>query len=142
MTVVVDASVALNWVIPQALTERSLLLWDRWQDAGERLVAPPLFAAEVTNVLRVYVRRGPLTPAEAADALDVLLATVAGEERASIYPRALDLSNHYALPSAYDAVYLALAESLACEMWTADRKFAVAVGRTGRVRLLTDDAAG
>ena len=42
MTVVVDASVALKWVLEEDGTDEALALWDRWQTAGERLIAPRL----------------------------------------------------------------------------------------------------
>ena len=42
-------------------------------------------------------------------------------------------------PAAYDAHYLALAEILDCEMWTADDRFFRAASSTsGRVRRLAD----
>ena len=41
MTVVVDASVALKWVLQETHTEEALDLWDRWQEGDERIVAPP-----------------------------------------------------------------------------------------------------
>jgi predicted nucleic acid-binding protein len=40
----------------------------------------------------------------------------------------LDLADRFALPAAYDAHYLALADWLGGEFWTADRRLAKAVG--------------
>ena len=36
--------------------------------------------------------------------------------------RALEIMQRFALPSAYDAHYLALAEARQCECWTADER--------------------
>ena len=41
--------------------------------------------------------------------------------------RALDLAERFSLPAAYDAHYLALADWLGGEFWTADRRLARAV---------------
>jgi predicted nucleic acid-binding protein len=127
VTVVVDASVALKWVLEEDGTDEALALWDRWQAAGERVVAPPIFRAEVANALRQVVRRGLATTREAADLLETLLETVAVEEPPPLYGRSLEMAHAFDLGSVYDALYLALAESEGCEVWTADRRLARAV---------------
>ena len=120
MTVVVDASVALRWVLPEEGTEDALRLWDRWQRAAERVVAPPIFRSEVTNVLHVKVRRGHIGLHDAAEALDSLLSIVEADEPEGLYDRALAMASEFGLSAAYDALYLALAEFRGCEVWTAD----------------------
>lgn len=128
MTVVVDASVALKWILNEEGTEEALALWDRWQAGGERVVAPPVFRAEVANALRQVVRRGVVTASDADELLDTLLDIVAIEEPLTLYARALRMSHEFDLGAVYDALYLALAERENCEVWTADRKLARAVG--------------
>lgn len=123
MTVVVDASVALKWALEEVHTEDALALWDRWQAAGERVIAPPLFRSEVTNALHQRVRRGQLQVFDAANILGTLVAIVATDEPEGLYDRALSLASALDLSSTYDATYLALAEFEACEMWTADLRF-------------------
>lgn len=134
MTIVVDASLALKWVLEEDGTDEALALWDRWQAAGERVVAPPIFRAEVANTLRQVVRRGLATTQEAADLLESLLETVGVEDPPTLYGRSLEVAHAFDLGAVYDALYLALAESENCEVWTADRKLARAVG--GRFPLL------
>lgn len=128
MTVVVDACLALKWGVEEEFTEQALELWDTWQGRNELLVAPPLFRAEVTNVLHRKVRLAEVDPLDASDILEVLLPTVATEEVEGMYERALALALALDQKSAYDTTYLALAESLSCEMWTADRRFVRAAG--------------
>ena len=128
MTVVVDASVALKWVIEEEGTDEALALWDRWQTAGERVIAPPVLRAEVANALRQFVRRGVVTARDSADLLDSLLDIVAIGEPPTLYARSLRMAHEFDLGAVYDALYLALAESENCEVWTADRKLARAVG--------------
>ena len=127
MTVVVDASVALKWVIEEDGTDEALDLWDWWQAGGERVVAPPIFRAEVANALRQIVRRGIATTRDAADLLETVLEVVAVEEPPALYARALEMAHEFDLGAVYDALYLALAEAEGCEFWTADRKLARAV---------------
>ncbi len=45
----------------------------------------------------------------------------------ALYLRAMALSEHFGLPAAYDAQYLALAEREECELWTEDTKLRRAV---------------
>ena len=137
MAVVVDASLAVKWVVPQKHTEHALALLDRWQVASERLIAPPIYRSEVTNVVHQYMRRGHLDRSEAADVLDALIDIVAIGEPEGLYSRALTLANQTQQGSTYDSLYLALAEHEECEMWTADRRFVRGVQRQfTRVRWL------
>ncbi|MBN1285209.1 MAG: type II toxin-antitoxin system VapC family toxin [Anaerolineae bacterium] len=53
--------------------------------------------------------------------------------------RAYDLATRFNRPTAYDAQYLAVAERLACEFWTADdRLFHAVAGELPWVRRLSD----
>ena len=135
MTVVVDACLALKWALQEEYTEEALALWDLWQDAREEVVAPPIFRAEVTNVLHRWARRGVLSAADAAAILDSLINVVASDEPSVLYDRALALAGSLGQGSAYDTLYLALAEFRDCELWTADHRFArAAQERFPRVR--------
>lgn len=122
MTVVVDASLALKWALPEEHTDQALALWDRWQVAAEEVIAPPLFRADVTNVLHQLVRGGHLNPDDAADILKSLISVVESGEPPALYDRALALASGLGLGATYDALYIALAEIEGCEMWTADRR--------------------
>ena len=137
MTVVVDASLAVKWVVPQELTQEALALWDQWQTNAELVTAPTLFRSEVANVMRQYIKRGSLTPFDAGEVLEELTDTVSTIEPDGIYRRALAIANDHQLGATYDAVYLATAESQGCEFWTADAKFFRTVGtRFHQVRLV------
>ena len=46
----------------------------------------------------------------------------------SLLKRAYELATQYNRPTAYDSQYLAVAERLNCEFWTADERLANAVG--------------
>lgn len=92
---------------------------------GKTVVAPSLLYYEVSNALHRYVVHGELPAEEAAEALETVLAmdiTLHGDT--ALHQRALDLANRFSLSSTYDTHYLALAESLNAELWTADRRLA------------------
>ena len=64
-TVVVDANLALKWVLLEEDSSPSLLLLDKWTDEGKTVIAPALFAYEVTNILYRQSVTGKLTYDEA-----------------------------------------------------------------------------
>jgi predicted nucleic acid-binding protein len=132
---VVDASVALKWVLPEADSDVALGLIGR-----HRLTAPDLLAVEAGNALWLRVRRRELTSVEARTALvDLLGAPVDYVADRPLARAALSLAADLGHP-AYDCVYLALAMDRAGIVVTADRRFAAAVAAhpylVGRVRLL------
>ncbi|RMF29966.1 MAG: PIN domain-containing protein [Chloroflexi bacterium] len=97
-------------------------LWVKWHRAGRSLVAPTLLYYEIANALHRYTVHGELLPQEATDMLDIALRLdIALYGDAAMHHRALQLAAHLSLPAAYDAHYLALAERLGAELWTADR---------------------
>ena len=122
MTVVVDASLALKWVLEEEYTEEALALRNQWRVTGQAVIAPSIFRSEVTNALHQSCRHGHLSRSDAAEALDILLSLVAIRDPIELYSRALVLAGDMALGSTYDALYVALAESEGCDMWTADQR--------------------
>jgi predicted nucleic acid-binding protein len=105
-----------------------VVLWKEWHEAEFLIVAPTLIHYEVSNALRRYVVHGELLPKEAAEALDAALQlgiTLQGD--AALHRRARALAEHLELATAYDAHYLALAERLGAEFWTADQRLVGAV---------------
>jgi predicted nucleic acid-binding protein len=127
--IVLDASVAAKLVLTdEPHADKTLALMRDSLSRSEPVVAPALLPSEVTNILRQRMRRTqmPLQVARQllADflALHITLATPAG-----LYDRALELADQHNLSAAYDAHYLALAQLLGCELWTADQRLVNAV---------------
>ena len=129
MTVVVDASLALKWVVEEEDTEPAIALRAEWFEMGELLLAPSIFGAEVTNALHRKARRGEMDLGDAQRAAGYLVSAVAPGEPPGLYGRALDLAAAFRLGAVYDGLYVALAELEGCEMWTADRRLVNAVQR-------------
>ncbi len=137
MAIVVDASVALKWVLEEENTEDAIALLHRWRELAELLLAPPIFRPEVTNALHRRVGRQEITRAQAIDAVGFLTSAVAIREPPGIYKEALALAHEFGLKYTYDSLYVALARAEDCELWTADRQiFRSAQPRFPLVRLL------
>jgi predicted nucleic acid-binding protein len=129
-TLVIDASIAVKWVVEEEGTEQALMLRKR-----AKLIAPELLVAECANILWKKVQREELSREEALLAAQLLqiaeielLPTRALLEAATRI--ALDLDH-----PAYDCLYLALAVESECRFVTADERFLRKVGQRGRGRL-------
>jgi predicted nucleic acid-binding protein len=115
-------------------TPTGQLVADRIADPAVGLHVPHLADIEVVQALRRYVQEGEIDSDAAAVALDDL--------------RALDLQRHAHEPlldrvwelrknlTAYDAVYVALAEVLDSVLLTCDRRLSQAPGTSRRVALV------
>jgi predicted nucleic acid-binding protein len=87
---------------------------------------PHLCVVEVTNALRTLGRRGDLTEERGRAALEDLADLPAQRHPAEpLLPRVWQLRGSV---TAYDAMYLALAEALEATPFTADRRLADSAG--------------
>ena len=121
---VVDASLAVKWVIPEDNSAEADTLLQDWQNRSSRRVVPSLFACEVGNVLYKRMLKQTLTLVQAQGNLEAIMSEVIVLDfEPKTAKRGLELAQAFARPASYDAHYLALAEHLGCELWTADQKF-------------------
>lgn len=123
-----DASFLLRMLLDETTGPLADMLWQTWHQDERRLVAPTLLYYEVASALHRYVVQGRLSPAEAEALLDMALRLdieLNGDSR--LHRRAIQLASAFSLPAAYDAHYLALAERLGAEFWTADIRLVRAV---------------
>ena len=134
----VDASLVIR-LVADPNDQTVLRLWEQWDAEGRQLAAPALLYYEVTNALFRYQKMGLMGPSSVRLALQAALSLPLHlHQDAGLHRRALDLADRFGLPAAYDAHYLALAERLGAEFWTADRRLAQAVqDAMPWVRLLT-----
>lgn len=124
----IDAGVSIKQVVPEEYSDRAAALWEHTIEAEWKIIAPALFWFEVTAVLRKKVYRRTLTPAEGELALTTALeANVHIISLPDLHWRAWKLADSFQQPTAYDAHYLALAEALQCDFWTADERLFNAV---------------
>jgi len=121
--VCVDANLVLKLLLREPDSYRAHSLWDSWLLNDCRIAAPPLLPIEVTAVLRKSVYRGRIAARDGRNLLKK--APTLGVEILNyddLHERAWLLAEKLNRPTAYDAHYLALAELLQCDFWTADRR--------------------
>lgn len=122
MTLVVDASVAAQWVLPEVQSDAAIAL----RLTGEPLIAPDLVYAEVGNAIWKRAVQGELSEAEATEAL-----AAATEAYTSLIPmgelaaRATEIAIAMRHPI-YDCFYLALAERERAPVITTDKRLLAA----------------
>ena len=132
---VVDASVAIKWFLPDAEDEahaaEALDILLRLRDAQITLIQPPHWKAEIAAVL---ARRIPATAAARIDDLN-LLEGIQTIDSPLIYHRAvqlaIDLSHHL-----FDTLYHATALECDALMVTADRRYHDKAAAFGRIVML------
>jgi predicted nucleic acid-binding protein len=101
--------------------------------SAETLHAPHLIDIETTHVLRRYVANGTIDAKRGSEAVhDIGTLSLLRYGHAGLLPRVWEMRNNL---SAYDAVYVALAQVLNATLLTCDRRLASAAGH--RVRIET-----
>jgi len=129
--IVLDASAAIELLLS---TDAGEAVARRISDPDEILHAPHLLAAEVAQVLRRYEAAGAITAQDGAAALDDLVALdIERHDHDSLLGRVWELRPNL---TAYDALYVALAEVLDAPLLTQDRKMAAAPGHNAGIELV------
>ncbi len=129
--IVVDASAVLELLLrtPRGLRVEPLLF-----EGTESLFAPHLLDVEVTQVLRRYARGGALDDPRGQVALEDLAdLPIERFPHGVLLPRVWELRGNL---TAYDAVYVALAELLGATLITCDRRLAAAPGQRAAIQLV------
>ncbi len=130
---VIDANLAIALILPLAYSEAVAGWMNQWQESGDDLFAPVLWEYEVVSALRKTVAGGAITSEDAAAGvgrlfgLGVQIVTPDPER----HLRALWWAEKLNQTVAYDAQYLATAERLGAEFWTADRRLVNSVQPLG-----------
>ena len=128
---VLDASGAIEFLLNTAAGKR---LAARLADEAEDVHAPHLIDMEIAQVLRRYALRGALEAGMGALALDRWRSL--DVER---YPHEPFLGRVWQLRdnvTAYDAIYVALAEALSTVLVTGDRRLVGAPGVRAAIELI------
>jgi predicted nucleic acid-binding protein len=128
--IVLDASVLVELLLG---TERGRSIAARVADPAVALHVPHLADLEVIQALRRYVAAGDLDTESAASAVETLhLLDLERHAHEPLLDRVWKLRRNL---TAYDAVYVALAEALETTLLTCDRRLARAPGLGRRVEV-------
>jgi predicted nucleic acid-binding protein len=116
-TLVIDASIAIKWVVEEQGTSEALALRQR-----AKLIAPDLLVAECANILWKKVQRRELAKEEAVIAAGLLQGVdIELLPMRSLLESAARMAIELDHP-AYDCIYLALAVANDCPLVTADER--------------------
>ena len=129
--IVPDASVVLEMLLR---TPRGQKIEQRLLAEREFWCAPHLLDVEVAQVLRRYARAGELDDRRGNEALqDLADLPIERYPHDVLLPRVWELRENL---TAYDAVYVALAEVLDATLVTADRRLAVSPGHLATIEVV------
>jgi len=130
MKYVLDASVAVRWVLPTPQRAKALKLRTEHRQQIHELIAPSHFTGEIASALTKAERQKLVAVGEARR-----LTSDIHNSAPDLYPyeallwRAIDISSQ-TRSSLYDCLYVALAEREGCPMVTANEKLLRNLQRT------------
>ncbi|MEO6629963.1 MAG: type II toxin-antitoxin system VapC family toxin [Aquihabitans sp.] len=128
--IVLDASAVIELVLSSANGQAVARRID-----GESLHAPQLLLVEAVQVLRRLTQAGLIAAGRAAEAVaDLQALDVEHYDHTSLLDRVWGLRHNL---TAYDAVYVALAEALDAPLLTFDERLANAPGNEATIELPT-----
>lgn len=139
-SVCIDASVGVKWVVHEDDSTIALRLRHDILLRGDAIIAPPHMPSEMASAIHKRYYAGTMRPESARQAL-AMLADVRPDSvfMPDLPLRAFEIAAQFSLKWIYDAFYVALADIVGCEMWTADTTLHRTV-QTGfpNVRLLAE----
>lgn len=131
--IVLDASATLELLLGSPSGRR---LAERLAHPELTVHAPHLMSVEVAQVIRRLAASGQINLTRASGAItDLADLDVVRYEHDSFLPRMWELRDNL---TAYDAAYIALAETLDAPLVTRDRHLARSPGHRARVEVLAD----
>jgi len=123
-----DANIAIKRLVHEPDSVLARALWAEWEAQQTVVIAPTLWAYEVTSVLHKLVHQGRLSPQLEQTTLTTAYRLPVSLRRPTrLHQHASELARHFDRPTAYDAHYLALAEMAGCPFWTSDERLFNAV---------------
>ena len=127
---VIDASVAVKWLLPPAgepLADEAFRLLRLYAEGGLRFTVPDLFWAESANILWKAARQGRWSRAAAVEALATLMAVnLVTVPTLDLLEEAYDIAATFD-GTIYDSLYVALAVRSGAQLVTADERLANAL---------------
>lgn len=128
--VVVDANLIVHGLLPGEFQQTAQAQLTKWRASRVQLHAPTLWRYEVTSALSKSVHFDQITDAEAQVLLQLVenFSVALHPPTAALSRSAYDWTRKLQRAGAYDSFYIALAESMRCQLWTLDQRLVNAAG--------------
>jgi predicted nucleic acid-binding protein len=129
MKYVLDASVGLKTVLPEADSAKAVALLRDFLNQVHELIAPDTYLVECAHALTRAERRGLIQPPDGQKKFTLISDTCPDLfPHIPLLARAFEISStmHHGV---YDCLYLALAEQEQCELVTADQRLINSLGQ-------------
>jgi predicted nucleic acid-binding protein len=119
---VLDASVALKWVLPETDTLKAVRLRTEFRNGIRELISPDIFPFEIAHALAKAERQRIIAQgAGERKLLSVLKAAPNLRPSLPLLHRAYQIASQARI-GVWDCLYIALAEREGCDLITADQK--------------------
>jgi predicted nucleic acid-binding protein len=130
MKYVLDASVAVKWVLPEPDSPKATALRDDFHRAIHELLSPDTFTAEVAHALLKAERRKLIPHGDALLNLAKILKSLPQLHPIlpDLLPQAAAIASQARI-GVYDCLYVALAERETCQLVTADTRLISVIGK-------------
>ncbi len=124
--IVIDANVGVALTVNLAYSQKAEERMFLWREQRDEIIVPTLWKLEVVSALRKAVVAKVISQDQSLSALEDVFSLGVQEVESSLEIHRLALAWAARLEEtvAYDAQYLALAEQLGAEFWTADKRLA------------------
>jgi predicted nucleic acid-binding protein len=133
MTIVVDASFAGAWILPDEHSGESETVLQAVLNGKEDLAVPDLWAYEMLNLLLSACRRRRINADRLEQAVNLVQRIPVNyydHQTSLLRNRVIRLAARFSL-SAYDAAYLELADRLQCPLRSLDKNLTAAARSLG-----------
>lgn len=121
--VVSDSGILIASALREEHTDKAQALLRQWHHQKVSIAAPSLFHYEIVATIRKNVYRQLVQAEEAFQIREKLLnVPVSLLMDDDLLRRGYELATELNRPTAYDSQYLAVAERLDCDFWTADKR--------------------
>ena len=139
LSLCVDPSVAVKWVVGEEDAPLALDLLDDALHRPMEILAPTHIVAEVADAIYKRYRAGVIDLEELRSSMRAFISLpVRLVHTDAVAERALEIAVRFRLPTPYDGFYVAVAELLDCDLWTADSRLVNALGaRIPRLHVLS-----
>ena len=124
MKIVIDANIIVALALPLPYSDAATEKIREWQEQEVEIVVPTLWHYECVSTLRKALVLNIISSEEVSEALQNIFSLGIKDipPTVHLHQKAMEWASRLNQTVAYDAAYLALAEHLDSDFWTADTK--------------------